>query len=48
LGLTAPPGDVVRREQVDELVERARAGDREAFASLVGLTRFTHWSSLVM
>jgi RNA polymerase sigma-70 factor (ECF subfamily) len=28
----------MRREQVDELVERARAGDRDAFASLVGLT----------
>jgi DNA-directed RNA polymerase specialized sigma24 family protein len=28
----------MRKEQVDELVERARAGDRDAFASLVGLT----------
>jgi RNA polymerase sigma factor (sigma-70 family) len=37
LVLTAPPGAALRRELVEDLVERARAGDRDAFASLVGM-----------
>jgi RNA polymerase sigma-70 factor (ECF subfamily) len=32
-----PPGVVGRRELVEDLVEQARAGDRDAFASLVGM-----------